>query len=64
MSAKISQLPDGPYKKYAQEAERRGVLLAGTLITKPVDVVLLGALDLIRELFERVEKLEAEKNVK
>lgn len=53
---RIVDLPDGAWKKYALEAERRGKEINNTI--EPVAVVLLGALDMIRELTERVEELE------
>lgn len=55
---KISELPAAPYKALASEAERRGIDVTQGLITDPTAVILLGALDMIRELSERIEALE------
>lgn len=58
MKRKISELPDAPYKKYAFEAERRGMVLTEGLLNDGASVILIGALDMIRELSERIETLE------
>lgn len=55
----ISDLPPQPYQKYAMEAERRGIKLTEVMITDATSVILIGALDMIRELYERIERLEA-----
>ena len=55
---KISDLPEAPYKKYASEAERRGIDVTQGIISDPTAVILLGALDMIRELSEKIEALE------
>jgi len=56
---KISDLPNAPYRKYASEAERRGFDVTHGLITEATDVILIGALDMIRELYERIKVLES-----
>ena len=55
---KISELPDAPYRKYASEAERRGFDVTQGMITDATSVILIGALDMIRELYEKIEILE------
>lgn len=57
-SRKINDLPEAPYQKYASEAERRGIDITQGVISEPTAVILLGALDMIRELFERLEAVE------
>lgn len=59
---KISELPDAPYKKYAYEAQERGKALTQGLLSVPTDVILIGTLDLIRELYEKIEALESKTN--
>lgn len=55
---KISELPDAPYKELALEAQRRGVTLTKGVISDGVSLTLIGALDMMRELKERIEILE------
>ena len=57
---KITQLPNGPWREYALEAQRRGIKILGddVLFLSGTDVMLIGACDLIRELNERLTKLE------
>ena len=57
---KISDLPEAPYKKISSEAERRGVDLVHGAISDPTAVILIGALDMIRELCEKIDKLKNE----
>jgi hypothetical protein len=53
---KITQLPDGPWRKYALEAQRRGIELVSDSSLSGTDVMLIGAIDMIRELTEKIEK--------
>ena len=55
---RISSLPKAPYQKYALEAQRRGIELVSGANIAPDEVTLLGAIDMIRELTERVDALE------
>jgi len=55
---KITQLPNGPWKQYALEAQRRGIELVSDCSLSGTDVILIGVCDLIRELNERLTKLE------
>jgi hypothetical protein len=55
---KITQLPNGPWREYALEAQRRGIELVSDCSLSGTDVILIGACDLIRELNERLTKLE------
>ncbi len=55
---KITELPDGPWKQYALEAQRRGIELVSDCSLSGTDVILIGACDFIRELNERLTKLE------
>ena len=55
---KITQLPNGPWREYALEAQRRGIELVSDCSLSGTDVMLIGACDLIRELNERLTKLE------
>ena len=59
---KISQLPDGPWREYALEAERRGLEKVGDCRLNGTDVILIGAIDMIRELTEKLES-KKDKNV-
>jgi hypothetical protein len=53
---KITQLPNGPWREYALEAQRRGIEIVGADILSGTDVILIGAIDMIRELTEKIEK--------
>ena len=55
---KITQLPNGPWREYALEAQRRGIELVSDCSLSGTDVMLIGAIDMIRELNERLTKLE------
>ena len=58
MTIKITQLPNGPWREYALEAQRRGIELVSDCSLSGTDVMLIGAIDMIRELNERLTKLE------
>ena len=47
---KITQLPNGPWREYALEAQRRGIELVSDCSLSGTDVILIGACDFIREL--------------
>ena len=53
---KITQLPNGPWREYALEAQRRGIEILGHDILNATDIMLVGAIDMIRELTEKIEK--------
>ena len=53
---KITQLPDGPWREYALEAQRRGIELVSDCSLSGSDITLIGAIDMIRELTEKIEK--------
>jgi hypothetical protein len=55
-SVKITQLPNGPWREYALEAQRRGIELVSDCSLSGTDVILIGAIDMIRELTEKIEK--------
>jgi len=55
---KITQLPNGPWREYALEAQRRGIELVSDCSLSGTDVMLIGACDMIRDLNERLTKLE------
>ena len=57
-SVKITDLPNGPWREYALEAERRGLEKISDCRLSGTDVMLIGAIDLIRELTEKITKLE------
>jgi len=59
MKRKISELPVAPYKALVSDAERRGRSLAQGSIIDATAIILIGALDMIRELYEKIEALEA-----
>jgi hypothetical protein len=59
---KITDLQNGPWRKYALEAQRRGIELVSDCSLSGTDVMLIGACDLIRELNERLTKLETKSN--
>lgn len=52
---KISQLPNGPWREYALEAQRRGLEKVSDCRLNGTDVILIGAIDMIRELTEKLE---------
>jgi hypothetical protein len=53
---KITELPNGPWREYALEAQRRGIEILGVDILNGTDITLIGAIDMIRELTEKIEK--------
>ncbi len=53
---KIKDLPNGPWREYALEAQRRGIEIVGADILNGTDITLIGAIDMIRELTEKIEK--------
>lgn len=57
-SVKITDLPNGPWREYALEAQRRGLEKISDCRLSGTDVMLIGAIDLIRELNEKITKLE------
>ena len=57
-SIKITDLPNGPWREYALEAQRRGLEEVGDCRLNGTDVILIGAIDMIRELNEKITKLE------
>ena len=57
-SVKITDLPNGPWREYALEAQRRGLEKISDCGLSGTDVMLIGAIDLIRELTEKITKLE------
>jgi hypothetical protein len=68
-SVKIKDLPNGPWREYALEAreyaleaQRRGIEIVGADILSDTDITLIGAIDMIRDLNERLTKLETKSN--
>ena len=59
---KITDLPNGPWREYALEAERRGLENISDCRLSGTDVILIGASDMIRDLNERLTKLESKKD--
>ena len=57
-SIKITDLPNGPWREYALEAQRRGLEKISDCSLSGTDVMLIGAIDMIRDLNERLTKLE------
>ena len=57
-SVKITDLPNGPWREYALDAQRRGLEKISDCRLSGTDVMLIGAIDLIRELNEKITKLE------
>ena len=57
-SIKITDLPNVPWREYALEAQRRGIELVSDCNLSGTDVMLIGAIDMIRDLNERLTKLE------
>jgi len=53
---KITQLPNGPWRECALEAQRRGIELVSDCNLSGTDITLIGAIDMIRELTEKIEK--------
>lgn len=54
-SVKITDLPNGPWREYALEAQRRGLEKISDCSLSGTDVILIGAIDMIRELTEKLE---------
>ena len=54
-SIKITDLPNGPWREYALEAQRRGLEKISDCSLSGTDVILIGAIDMIRELTEKLE---------
>ncbi len=52
---KITELPNGPWREYALEAQRRGIELVSDCSLSGTDVILIGAIDMIRELTDKLE---------
>ena len=52
---KITDLPNGPWREYALEAQRRGLEKISDCRLSGTDVILIGAIDMIRELTEKLE---------
>ena len=61
-SIRITDLPNGPWREYALEAQRRGLEEVGDCRLNGTDVILIGAIDMIRELNEKITKLESKKD--
>ena len=61
-SIRITDLPNGPWREYALEAQRRGLEEVGDCRLNGTDVILIGAIDMIRELNEKITKLETKKD--
>ena len=61
-SVKITELPNGPWREYALEAQRRGLEKISDCSLSGTDVMLIGAIDMIRELNEKLTKLETNKS--
>ena len=59
---KITDLPNGPWREYALEAQRRGLEKISDCRLNGTDVILIGAIDMIRELTEKLES-KKDKNV-
>ena len=57
-SIQITALPNGPWREHALEAQRRGLEKISDCSLSGTDVMLIGAIDLIRELNEKITKLE------
>jgi len=58
-SIRITDLPNGLWREYALEAQRRGLEEVGDCRLNGTDVILIGAIDMIRELNEKITKLES-----
>ena len=52
---KITDLPNGPWREYTLEAQRRGLEKISDCRLNGTDVILIGAIDMIRELTEKLE---------
>ena len=56
-SIKITDLPNGPWREYALEAQRHGLEKISDCRLSGTDVM-FGVIDMIRDLNERLTKLE------
>lgn len=59
-SRTFNELPAAPYKELANEVERRGLDLVGGVAMEGTATVLIGLIDVVRELSEKVEALQTE----
>lgn len=55
---RLTDFQPAPWREYAIKAELRGKEITDNFLSDPASVILLGAIDMIRELTERIEKLE------
>ena len=55
---KISDLPVAQYQKLAYEAQQRGITLTGGAINDVHSIMLIGLIDIVRELSDKVKVLE------
>jgi hypothetical protein len=58
MRIKITDLPDGPWRNYALEAQRRGLEKISDVSLNATDIILIGAIDMIRELTEKLDEIK------
>ena len=55
---RISDLPEAPYQKLAYEAQQRGITLTDGALGDANSIMLIGLIDIVRELSDKVEALE------
>ena len=55
---KISDFPDGPWRRLALEAQRQGLEITNDPQMRASDVMLIGAFNMIHQLTERIVTLE------
>ena len=64
MSAKkISDLPAAPYQELAYEAQQRGIALSGGVLGDTNSIMLIGLIDIVRELSDKIAILESKSSI-
>ena len=64
MSTKrISDLPAAPYQGLAYEAQQRGITLSGGVLGDANSIILIGLIDIVRELSDRIAILESKSSI-
>lgn len=60
---RISDLPAAPYQELAYEAQRRGITLTDGVLGDANSITLIGLIDIVRELSDKVSALESKSSI-
>lgn len=63
VTRKISDLPVAPYQELAYEAQRRGTALTDGVLGDTNSIMLIGLIDIVRELSNKVSALESKSSI-